>query len=87
MSNIHITEDEMASLAKIFQSQYGEEAKELIERKFCNVSDFDADPYQHAFNAGQRRLALLLVACANSGKAEVVGTEHLDPHDTDNIIE
>lgn len=85
--NYVLTNDEMEVLTNLFRSRYGEEAKALIERKFCNVADFDPDPYKHAFNAGQRRLALLLMICANASKADVVGTDHLDPRDSDNTTE
>jgi len=84
--SIVMTEAEMDIIQQLFHHPAGEEAKLLIERKFCNTQCFDADPYQHAFNAGQRGLALLLCAAAEA-KVEVVGTDHLDPNDIDNQLE
>jgi len=81
---IVLTKEEQKVLSDLFQHPAGEEARLLIERKFCNVNNFDKNPYQNAYNDGHRGLALMLCACAAITDSEVVGTEHLDMRDIDN---
>ncbi len=81
--SIQITEEELVIFQKLFHHPAGKEAADLLRLKFINTLGFDTDPCVHAFNSGQRGLALLLCACADA-KVEVVGTEQVDPMDVDN---
>ncbi len=81
--SIVLTEADMQVFIQLFRGPKGPEAKQILEERFTNVMGFDKDPYQHAFNAGQRGLALMLCACAQAD-VDVVGTDYVDDQDLDN---
>lgn len=81
--SIVLTEEEMGIFIALFRGPKGPEARQILETKFCNCLGFDTDPYQHAFNAGQRGLALMLCASAKADD-DVVGTDYIDADDLDN---
>ncbi|RLB97140.1 MAG: hypothetical protein DRH90_23775 [Deltaproteobacteria bacterium] len=82
---IHLTEEEMEAIIRLFQSPTGHQVKEMLEQKFMNRLSFCNDPYKTAFMEGQRSLAL--VFCAGANITPVVGAEHIDADDSDNTTD
>lgn len=54
------------SMQKVFAGTDGEQAMDEI-RKWCGFSDdtFKIDPYDHAYNAGRRSVAIFINNCIN----------------------
>ncbi len=82
---IHLVQEEMDSIIRLFHSPAGQEVKEMLERKFMNRLSFCNDPYKTAFMEGQRSLALVL--CAGANVTPVLDVEELDKDDIDNTTD